>query len=179
MVREAFDTSVTCNAPPESFHASQLSTVPNASSPRSACSRRPGMLSSSQASLVAEKYGSSTRPVLLRTAGVLPRRFNPAHAAAVRRSCQTIALCTGWPDLRSHTMVVSRWLAMPSAAISAAFSPAWASARRATRNCEPQMSSGSCSTQPGCGKIWRNSCCAVARTLPSSAKTIARELVVP
>ena len=67
MVREALVTSVTCSAPPESFHASQLSTVPKASSPRSACSLRPGMLSSSQASLVAEKYGSSTRPVVSRT----------------------------------------------------------------------------------------------------------------
>ena len=102
--------------PPVSFHASQLSTVPNASSPRSACSRRPGMLSSIHASLVAEKYGSRTRPVLARMVSPRPLRFSASQLAAVRRSCQTIALCTGSPVRRSQTSVVSRWLAMPIAA---------------------------------------------------------------
>ncbi|KAF1068370.1 MAG: hypothetical protein GAK39_03454 [Variovorax sp.] len=55
MVREALLTSVTCLRPPVSCHISQLSMVPKASSPRSACSRAPGTLSSSQRSLVPEK----------------------------------------------------------------------------------------------------------------------------
>ena len=43
------------DAPPVSSHISQLSTVPKASSPRSAAARAPGTWSSSQASLVPEK----------------------------------------------------------------------------------------------------------------------------
>ena len=55
MVREALLTSVTCTLPPVSCQISQLSTVPKASSPRSAAARAPGTLSSSQRSLVPEK----------------------------------------------------------------------------------------------------------------------------
>ena len=65
---------------------------PMASSPRSACSRRPGMLSRIQAILVAEKYGSSMSPVRWRMSGSAPSFFNRAHWSAVRRSCQTMAL---------------------------------------------------------------------------------------
>ena len=42
--------------------------------------------------------------------------------SAVRRSCQTMARCTACPVARSHTTVVSRWLVMPIAAMSFAFS---------------------------------------------------------
>jgi len=55
MVREALVTSVTCTAPSVSCQINQLSTVPKASSPRSACARAPGTLSSSHCSLVPEK----------------------------------------------------------------------------------------------------------------------------
>ena len=56
MVREALLTSVACSAPPVSCHISQLSTVPKASSPRSAALlRAPGTWSSSHLSLVPEK----------------------------------------------------------------------------------------------------------------------------
>ena len=51
MVRDALVTSVTCtppSAPPVRFHTSQLSIVPNASSPASARARAPSTLSSSQ-----------------------------------------------------------------------------------------------------------------------------------
>jgi hypothetical protein len=54
-VRLALLASVTCACPPVSFHASQLSTVPKHSSPRSALARASGTWSSSQASLVPEK----------------------------------------------------------------------------------------------------------------------------
>jgi hypothetical protein len=43
------------DAPPVSFQIAQQSMVPASSSPRSARARAPGMLSSSQAILVAEK----------------------------------------------------------------------------------------------------------------------------
>ena len=54
-VREAFDGSVACTAPPVRRHSSQLSTVPKASSPRSARPRAPGTSSRSQRILVPEK----------------------------------------------------------------------------------------------------------------------------
>ncbi|MCY1550365.1 hypothetical protein D9M68_866170 [compost metagenome] len=55
MVRDALLTSVTCRSPPVSCQINQLSTVPKASSPRSACARAPGTLSRIHLSLVPEK----------------------------------------------------------------------------------------------------------------------------
>ena len=68
-VRLALLTSVTWWRPPESFQASHESMVPKQSSPRSARLRAPGIESSSQASLVPEKYGSSKSPVRALTIG--------------------------------------------------------------------------------------------------------------
>ena len=56
-VRLALVASVACTRPPVSRQSSQVSTVPKASRPAAAAARAPGTLSSSQASLVAEKYG--------------------------------------------------------------------------------------------------------------------------
>ncbi len=64
MVREALVTSVTWLSPWVSFQMSQLSTVPKASLPASARWRAPGTFSSSQLSLLPEKYASGSRPVL-------------------------------------------------------------------------------------------------------------------
>ena len=55
MVREALLGSVRWSAPPVSFHSSQVSIVPKASSPRRARSRAPGTWSSSQRILLPEK----------------------------------------------------------------------------------------------------------------------------
>ncbi|EWS52563.1 hypothetical protein X551_04649 [Methylibium sp. T29] len=55
IVREALVVSVACTRPPVSCRSSQLSTVPKASSPRSARVRAPGTWSSSHAILLAEK----------------------------------------------------------------------------------------------------------------------------
>jgi hypothetical protein len=129
--------------------------------------------------LVAEKYASSTRPVFAVMPGSRPRALSASQAPAVRRSCHTIALHTGRPVERSHTTVVSRWLVMPIAATSAACRPARARASFATATCVAQISSASCSTHPGCGKIWVNSFCATATIPPSASNTMARELVVP
>jgi len=97
----------------------------------------------------------------------------------VRRSCQTIALWIGSPVWRSHRIVVSRWLVMPIPAMSAAASLAPARAARLVAMTDCQISSGSCSTHPGRGKLCVNSCCARARGAPSASKIIARVLVVP
>ena len=55
IVREALVQSVTCLRPLVRFQISQLSTVPKASLPASACSRAPATLSRIHAILVAEK----------------------------------------------------------------------------------------------------------------------------
>src|SRR5229473_4565092 len=108
-----------------------------------------------------------------------PSRFSASQRAAVRRSCQTIARWTGFPVRRSHTTVVSRWFVIPIAATRLGASFAFFSAARAHASWVRRISKASCSTQPGCGKCWRNSFCAEARAVPRSSNTMARELVVP
>ena len=83
------------------------------------------------------------------------------------------------PVYLSHTTVVSLWLVMPMAAISAALAPILASACRATASCVSKISSASCSTQPGCGKIWVNSFCATAQISPTWLNRMHRLEVVP
>src|SRR3954469_12931579 len=75
------------------------------------------------------------------------------HRSAARRSCQTIAGWAGFPVLRSHTMVVSRWFVIPTASSSLLPTPASRSASSIAASTDCQMSSGSCSTQPGCGNV--------------------------
>jgi hypothetical protein len=95
--------------PPVSCQISQLSTVPKQISPRAARARAPSTVSSSQRSLVPEKYGIGQQ-----TGPRGDRRFDGQSSrrlrqiAAVRRSCQTMALWIGRPVSRSHTRVVSR-----------------------------------------------------------------------
>lgn len=90
-------------------------------------------------------------PVVRLTYSSRPRALSSSHSAAVRRSCQTIALCTGSPVARSQTTTVSRWLVTPMAAMSSAPHSVWASTCLATVTWVFQMSSGLCSTQPGRG----------------------------
>ena len=71
--------------------------------------------------------------------------------SAVRRHCQTMALWMGRPVSLSHRMVVSRWLVMPMAAMSAGAAPDWAITSIITPYWEDQISMGSCSTQPAFG----------------------------
>ena len=150
-VRAAFVASVACTLPPVSRHNRKLSTVPKARRPSCAAARAPSMWSSSQAILVAEKYGSSTRPVRAVIVGSCPACRSAAQASAVRRSCQTMAWWIGRPVARSHTIAVSRWLVMPMPAISFASTPARAIAARTVATTVDQMSSTSCSTKPDAG----------------------------
>ena len=84
---------------PVRFHSSHESTVPKA---RSGSASTPPSRSS-HSSLVAEKYGSSTRPVVSRTSGRCPASRSSSQRAAVRRSCHTMARCSGAPvDARPH-----------------------------------------------------------------------------
>ncbi len=174
IVRAAFVASVTWDAPPVSRQIRNVSTVPNANSPASARTRAPSILSSSHATFVAEKYGSSNRPVRALIKASCPASFNARHMSAVRRSCQTIALWITSPVVRSQINVVSRWLVMPMAVMSRP----WA-ALRIVSSVVRQICSGLCSTQPEAGKCWVNSCCALATGRISASKTMAREDVVP
>ena len=106
------------------------------------------------------------RPVFLRILSTSPRAFSSSQNAEVRRSCQTMALCTGTPVSASQTMVVSRWLVMPMAAMFMPLMPIWEMACAITAASDDQISIGSCSTQPGWGKCCVNSCWAVEQILP-------------
>ena len=130
-----------CGAP-VSFHTSQPSTVPKASSRAAGrCAR-----GSTPASSPRSTGRGRARPPADQVEG------SSAHRAAVRRSCQTIAGCTGRLAPRSQTTVVSRWFVIPIASRSPAATPAAASASAAVCSTLAQISSGSCSTQPGRGK---------------------------
>ena len=98
---------------------------------------------------------------------------------AVRLHCQTMAFVTGIPLFLSQTMVVSRWLVIPTAAMCSAETPSWLIASAATLIWEDQICVGSCSTQPGFGKICGNSRCAMLQIFPFWSNRIHRELVVP
>jgi hypothetical protein len=154
-VREALLTSVTCS--PVSLKISQESIVPNTARPDSARSRSPSTLRSSHSTLVPAKYGSRTRPVRSRTSGSWPASRSSSQRAAVRRSCQTSARCSGSPVSGSQAQTVSRWLAIPTAARPPGPTPASSSASMATARVTSQISAASCSTQPGRGKCCLNS----------------------
>ena len=59
----------------------------------------------------AAKSGSSGRPVM--RASSPARLLRRSQMAAERRSCQTIALLSGFPVALSQASTVSPWLAMP------------------------------------------------------------------
>ena len=85
----------------------------------------------------------------------------------------------GLAGLGVQTMVVSRWLVMPIPAMFRPLMPILVMASAMTAASEDQISIGLCSTQPGFGKYWVNSICAVEQMFPSWSKTIAREELVP
>ena len=91
------------------------------------------------------------RPVFCRNFSVRPRAFSSSQYSLVRRHCQTMAWQMGSPVSLSQTMVVSRWLVMPMAAMSSARAPTLFMAERATPSWVAQISLASCSTQPGLG----------------------------
>ena len=84
------------------------------------------------------------------TAASCPASFSPAQSSAVRRSCQTIARDSARPVERDQKQMVSRWLVIPIPAIFAG-PPAFATTACAQARVRVQISSASCSTQPGRG----------------------------
>ena len=128
---------------------------------------------------VAEKYGSRSSPVRSATFFSNPSAESRRQMSVVRRSCQTMAGPRGWPVFLSQNTAVSRWLAMPIPATWDGAIRAEEMASRAAVSCVDQISSGSCSTQPGFGYDWVKGFWDTETALPVLSKRIARELVVP
>ena len=96
IVRLAFVTSVTCGppfTPPVKFQISQVSIVPNSTSPRSARSRSPGVCVEHPADPRRRRSRSSAADRTGRRTGPARRRRPAPRQASVRVSCQT----TAWP----------------------------------------------------------------------------------
>ena len=105
---------------------------------------------------VDHQPGALADQALARRPRAAPRTARRCAGPARRWRC-----AIGSPVCRSQTMVVSRWLVMPIAITSLSRNVAPCAALRARRRAAWRRSRvGSCSTQPGCGKIWRNSRCA-------------------
>ena len=84
-VTPALDASVTWSAPAERVQATQVSTVPKASSPRSERERSGSAWSRMAATLVAEALGATR----------MPRPWSSRQVPTVRRSCQPSPGATG------------------------------------------------------------------------------------
>ncbi len=100
-----------------------------------------------------------------RTSGSTPAARSSSQRAAVRRSCHTIARWRGRPVRRSHTTTVSRWSVMPMPTTASPSSAATTSPRVSCT--ARQISSGSCSTQPGRGK-----CCGQLAVREGAARAV-------
>ncbi len=148
-VLDAFVKSVAWIRPLVSLAMIHASMVPNAMSPARALALRPGIWSRSHFTLVPEKYASTTRPVLSRNRGSRPSDLSSSQMDADLLHCQTMALWTGFSVFLSHRTTVSRWFVMPMAIMSLGCTEAASSAFFMTVWVVSQMTSGSCSTQPG------------------------------
>ena len=150
-----WSTSVTCTAPPVRFQTSQrVDRAERELAAFGACRARRATLSRIQRDLGRRRSRRRARARCARGPSARgPARLSSSQMPAVRRHCHTIALDRpARRSARSQTMVVSRWLVMPMAAMSCGRHRARLAARRATaRSCDCQISTGSCSTQPGFG----------------------------
>ena len=184
-VREAFVASVTCTrAAASASRRASVSMVPKASSPRFArAPARRATWSSSHSSLVPGEVGVEHQAGL--------RREQSAHgpaalqarrtSAAVRRSCQTIALRDrpAGGALPQH-----RRLALVGDAdrgdVARAPSPrAGERLAQHARDCVAQISSGRARPSRAAGRSGGTPAARRRRPCPRRSKTIARELVVP
>ena len=165
-VTAALPGSVTWTAPPESVQASQVSTVPKASSPAADRLRSASARSRRKASLVAEALGARCSPCAC----------SARHMPTVRRSCQPTPGPTGCPLRRSHRIVDARWLVMPTAATGP---PQAARASWATASAASACSTGSNSTKLTIGEVGSAGRYLDVTTSPAALTTAARTPLVP
>ena len=114
---------------------------------------------------IEQQPGAFARPAPRRPRAQPLRKRRRCGGPARRWRCGSAGRCA-----RSQTSVVSRWLVMPIAASRCAEQPAVRAPRAASPSVVRQISSGSCSTQPGAGKCCGNSCCATATASPRRAE---------
>ncbi len=164
-VTPALEASVTCSAPPDRVQATQVSTVPKASSPRSDRVRSGSAWSRMAATLVAEALGATR----------MPRPWSSRQVPTVRRSCHPSPGATGTPVARSQTMVEARWLAMPTASTG----PPSARLAEATSTTAAAMAPASNSTSPGKGVSGSTGTWWMCSTRPSGRTTAPRTPEVP
>ena len=120
-VRLAFETSVTWTRPPVSRQMRNESTVPKASSPRSARARSAGTSIEDVADLRAGEVGvERAGRSAARTSGSWPRARSSSQNGRGDPALPDDGVRDGRPVARSQTIVVSRWFVIPMAAISAA-----------------------------------------------------------
>ena len=177
MVRDALVISMLCS--PVMLNSSQLSTVPKANSPASACWRSLGFWFNSHTILLALKYGSIRNPVICWILASKPLSRQSLHHWWVRLSCQTMAGATGLPVFLCQIMVVSRWLVIPMAEISVANNPALAITSWAVLIWVCQMSLAFCSINPAFGVMIPSGFWAMAMGVNWLSKMILRLEVVP
>ena len=97
----------------------------------------------------------------------------------VLRSCQTMALWYTSPVEGSNGTTVSLWFVIPMAATWEGWTEHLRIVFLMTVTVLAQISSTSCSTQPGCGKCCLCSFWSHATISPSSLNRMKRVLVVP
>ena len=108
------------------------------------------------------------------------RRRAGRCSGCVRVSCQTIALATGRPVRRSHTIAVSRWLVMPTAGeVPRRRAPRRRAPRRSPTACSSRSRSGRARPSRRAGRSARAPAARPRRSPPLASKTIARVEVVP
>ena len=179
IVRDAFVTSVACSLPPVSRHNRKLSIVPNAISPASARSRRPGDVVEQPADFrrreirVDDETGAAAPPS--RRARRSRQRSHSSRGAPVLPDDRVVHRAAG---ARSHSTVVSRWLVMPIAAIGRPRAAAIASRQVATTR-PPDflrivLDPARAADRSGAARRR-----AVCRMPPAASNRIARVLVVP
>ena len=154
-----------CSAPARQVQATQVSTVPKASSPRSARDRSGSAWSRMAATLVAEALGATR----------MPRPWSSRQVPTVRRSCQPSPGATGTPVARSHTMVEARWLATPTASTG----PPVGQARRGHLDHGRGHGRGIELDQPGEGGVGEHRHVVDVLYLPSGRTTAPRTPEVP
>ena len=130
--------------PPVSFHTSQVSTVPNSSSPLRALPR-PLHVVENPFDLARGKIGVGDQPVFLIISDAPPFHFDDGRRPTALPDDR---VTDGFARLPIPYNVVSLWLVMPMAAMSSGSMPLRATTSIITPYWLDQMSMGSCSTHP-------------------------------
>ncbi len=115
--------SVACTRPPVRRQMRKVSTVPKARWPASRQRARALHIVEQPGDLGGREVGIEQQPGLGGDRRLVAGLLQARHMSAVRRSCQTMARWMGLAVRRSQMRQVSRWLVMPTAAMSLAVEP--------------------------------------------------------